>query len=283
MALQPLTSDRPAIVYLDFKSPYAYLAIEPTRELERELGVQFEWRPFVLDIPSYLGSARLNKTGKVIEQNRSNEQWSGVKYAYYDCRRYASLRMQTIRGTVKIWDTNLVATAMLWSANYGYETQQKFIDAVFQPFWKRELDVEDPVVIQRLLDQIGADGEAFGEWARDEGLDLNAQLQRSAFSAGIFGVPTYAVGSELYFGREHLPRIRWQLQDRLGSAPDIGNPLPAMLPEQPPLPVEITIGIDSSLDSVLAIPELIELLSKFSGSVNWVQVETRSPPCRRDC
>ncbi|MEH6637153.1 MAG: DsbA family protein, partial [Halioglobus sp.] len=271
----PLITDRQAIIYLDFKSPYAYLAIEPTRELERELGIQFDWRPFVLDIPSYLGSARLDKTGKVVEQSRSNEQWSGVKYAYYDCRRYARLRNLTIRGTEKIWDTNLVATAMLWLKNYDYATQQQFIDLVFQPFWKRELDVESSTVIQDLVDQVGANGTAFSEWARAEGNAMNEQLQTSAFSAGIFGVPTYVVGKELYFGREHLPRIRWQLTGQHGSAPDIANPLPATLPEQPQPPAQMTIGIDDSLDSLLALPQLFKLLSNFTGTVNWVMVATR--------
>jgi 2-hydroxychromene-2-carboxylate isomerase len=277
MTLKPLVSDCPAIIYLDFKSPYAYLAIEPTRELERELGIQFDWRPFVLDIPSYLGSARLGKTGKVVEQSRSNEQWSGVKYAYYDCRRYANLRNQTIRGTEKIWDTNLIATAMLWVKNYDHDAQQQFIDSIFQPFWKRELDVESSVVIQDLLDQVGANGTAFNEWAHAEGAAINKQLQTSAFSAGIFGVPTYVLGNDLYFGREHLPRIRWQLTGQVGSAPDIGNPLPAVLPEQPRTPGQITIGIDYSLDSLLALPQLLELVSSFSGKVSWVMIEPRKP------
>jgi len=281
MMLKPFITDREAIIYLDFKSPYAYLAIEPTRELERELGIQFDWRPFVLDIPSYLGSARLDKTGNVVEQSRSKDQWSGVKYAYYDCRRYASLRNLMIRGTEKIWDTNLVATAMLWTRNYDYDTQQQFIDRIFQPFWKRELDVESSAVIQDILNQVGADGAAFSEWARAEGNAMNEQLQTSAFSAGIFGVPTYIVGKELYFGREHLPRIRWQLTDQSGNPPDIANPLPAVLPKQPQPPVEITIGIDYSLDSMLAIPQLLELLPRFTGAVNWVMVEKRessTPP-----
>jgi 2-hydroxychromene-2-carboxylate isomerase len=285
MTLQPLVSDCPAIVYLDFKSPYAYLAVEPTRELERELGVQFDWRPFVLDIPSYLGSARLDKTGNVVEQSRSSEQWSGVKYAYYDCRRYANLRKQTIRGTEKIWDTNLVATAMLWVKNYDYDTQQQFIDLVFQPFWKRKLDVEDSAVIQHLLDEIGANGTAFNEWAQAEGAAMNTQLQATAFSAGIFGVPTYVVGTDLYFGREHLPRICWQLTKQVGNAPDIGNPLPAVLPEQPQTPAQITIGIDYSLDSLLALPQLLQLLSNYSGDVTWVMIEPRkssAPPLDND-
>lgn len=275
MILKPLISECPAIVYLDFKSPYAYLAVEPTRQLERELGVQFDWRPFVLDIPSYLGSAHLDKAGNVAEQNRSNEQWAAVKYSYYDCRRYASQYKQTIRGTEKIWDTNLVATAMLWTKNYGYDIQQQFIDLVFQPFWKRELDVENNSVVEHLLDQVGANGAAFSKWAHNEGLTINEELQTSAFCAGIFGVPTYIVGSQKYFGREHLPRIRWQLMEQSNSAPDIGNPLPSALPEQPLPAAQMTIGIDDSLDSLLAIPQLLKLLPHFSGTVDWVMIETK--------
>ena len=277
MTLQPLVTDREAIVYLDFKSPYAYLAIEPTRELERELGIQFDWRPFVLDIPSYLGSARLDKAGNVVEQSRSKDQWSGVKYAYYDCRRYATLRNLVIRGTEKIWDTNLVATAMLWVRNYDHDIQQEFIDRIFQPFWKRELDVESSAVIQDLLDQVGANGTAFDEWASSKGNAMNEQLQTSAFSAGIFGVPTYVVGEELYFGREHLPRIRWQLTGQTGNTPDIANPLPAKLPQRQKLPAKITIGIDYSFDCLMALPALLELLATFPGVIHWVMIETRKP------
>ena len=111
--------DRPLTVYIDFKSPYAYLAVEPTRRMAEELDIPINWLPFVLDIPSYLGSARLDKSGEVAEHSRSREQWSGVKYAYYDCRRYANLRGMTIRGTVKIWDTNLAAIGMLWARATG--------------------------------------------------------------------------------------------------------------------------------------------------------------------
>ena len=40
-----LESDAPMIVYIDIKSPYAFVAIQPTLSLERELGQQFEWLP----------------------------------------------------------------------------------------------------------------------------------------------------------------------------------------------------------------------------------------------
>ena len=103
----PLRSDRPLIVYVDFKSPYAFIAVQPTFELAESLGVAIDWRPLTLDIPSFAGSARLDKADRVAESQRSEGQWTFVKYAYHDARRYARLRGWTVRGTVKIWDTTL--------------------------------------------------------------------------------------------------------------------------------------------------------------------------------
>ncbi|HEM47453.1 MAG TPA: hypothetical protein ENO23_10470 [Alphaproteobacteria bacterium] len=45
-------------VYIDQKSPYAFVALEPTRRVARRAGARIDWRPFTLDIPSCLGSAR---------------------------------------------------------------------------------------------------------------------------------------------------------------------------------------------------------------------------------
>ena len=70
--IEPLESDAPLIVYIDFKSPYAYLSVAPTREMLSRLDLIADWRPFVLDIPSYLGSAKLDKGGKkVAKQDRT--------------------------------------------------------------------------------------------------------------------------------------------------------------------------------------------------------------------
>jgi 2-hydroxychromene-2-carboxylate isomerase len=240
---KPMASSAPLIVYVDFKSPYAYLAVEPTRRLLAELGVVADWRPFVLDIASYLGSAKLDKSGKVEKQNRSQEQWSGVKYAYFDCRRYANLSGLTIRGTVKIWNTDLPAIGMWWLKQFtdvAAQCQpdgllQRYIDAIYVPFWQRALDAEDPQVILNALTQIDAPTEGFLEFARDqgEGAGFNKQFQQQAFNAGVYGVPTFVLPNHLdntgqpqkYFGREHLPRIQWSLGGEHGEAPDIAYTL----------------------------------------------------------
>jgi len=209
-------------VYIDLKSPYSFIAIDPTRAMARSLGVAIDWRPFTLDIPSYLGSARLAEDGKkVASSNRTAQQWSGVRYAYRDARRYAALTGKILRGTVKIWDSSLAGIAMLWAGQQG--GMDRFIDVVYPPFWRRELDIEDLGVLEQSLAGAGLETAGFGAWALGPGRELHDRSNRAAFDAGVYGVPTYLVEDEMWFGREHLPRIAWILAGRRGPAPEVAN------------------------------------------------------------
>ena len=209
-------------VYIDLKSPYAYIAIDPTRAMARRVGVAIDWRPFTLDIPSYLGSAKLKKDGKAVATaTRSKQQWTGVKYSYADVRRYASITGKIVRGTVKIWDSSLAGIAMLWAKRAG--RLDPFIDEVYPPFWKRELDIDQVSVLQDMLARTGIETRGFEAWAAGEGRALHDEINREAFDAGVYGVPTYLVDDEMWFGREHLPRVEWILGGRSGAAPDVAN------------------------------------------------------------
>ncbi len=218
-----LRGDATLAVYIDMKSPYAFIAIEPTRAMAASLGVAIDWRPFTLDIPSYLGSARLDKRGRVASSNRTPQQWTGVKYAYRDARRYASLRDKTLRGTEKIWDSSLASIAMLWAKGQGSELFDRFVDAAYARFWRRDLDIEDLGVLESVLLQVGAEVDGFRAFASGPGRADHDLLNQTAFDAGVFGVPTYRVGDEMWFGREHLPRVAWLLGGEEGPPPDVAN------------------------------------------------------------
>jgi len=152
-----LKSDRPLIVYLDVKSPYAFVSVKPTLALERELELQFDWRPYTLDIPSYLGSAR-KKNGAVVESSgRSRAIWNAIRYAYMDARRYAELQGYTLKGTEKIWDSSLANMGILFVNLYFRDRIPDYLEAVFPPFWRRELDIEDIGVIKDCLEMAGVD------------------------------------------------------------------------------------------------------------------------------
>ncbi len=277
----PLQSDRPLIVYIDFKSPYAYLAMEPTRAMAQKLNVPIDWRPFVLDIPSFLGSAKLDGSGKVVEQQRTPAQWSGVKYAYFDCRRYANLRGVTVRGTVKIWDCDLAATGMLWAKEQGDRVLDAYVDAVFEPFWKRALDIEDIDVIIDVLHRAGADTAGFRAFVTEVGRRSNELLQKAAFDAGVYGVPTYVVGNQIYFGREHLPRIGWHLSGEQGAPPDIAYPVSQDQPTaQAALghTLEICVDFGNPL-SYLCIDPVLALRDETGVRLDWHALS--QPPHQR--
>ena len=220
-SFHPLVSTAPLIVYIDYKSPYAYVAKDPTYRLADELGIEIDWRPITLDIPSYLGSARLDGAGKVAESNRTPEQWSGVRYAYRDARRYAAERALTLRGTTKIWDSSLAAIGMLWAKRQSPTLLRRYSDYVYEKFWKRELDIQDVEVIEAALAAAGADVIGFRGFLTGAGRAEHDSMQQTIFDAGIFGVPSYVVDGEVFFGREHLPAVSWLLAGRRGPAPDV--------------------------------------------------------------
>ncbi|HEY1931661.1 MAG TPA: DsbA family protein [Acetobacteraceae bacterium] len=201
---------RTITTYTDYKSPYAYLAKDLTYELERDYPVRVQWLPYVLDIPSFLGSARLDSAGNVLEQNRNAHQWRRVKYSYMDCRRAARKRGLTIRGPQKIWDSALAAAGMLYVQRAGDAVFRRYHDLVFERFWRRELDIEDAAVIGTVLTEAGADGSGFAAFA-EAGRAEVARISRAAEEQGVFGVPSFVLDGELFWGREHLPDIREML------------------------------------------------------------------------
>ena len=203
-----MAEPRTVTAYIDYKSPYTYLAKDLAHELERDFGVHLDWLPYVLDIPSFLGSARLDDSGSVIEEQRNPHQWRRVRYSYIDCRRQARKRGLVIRGPQKIWDSTLAAIGMLYAKRQGSEVLRRYHDITFERFWKRELDIEDAGVIGAVLADAGAEAAGFSVYLAGEGRQELDRICRDAEALGVFGVPSFVVNGELFWGREHLADIR---------------------------------------------------------------------------
>jgi 2-hydroxychromene-2-carboxylate isomerase len=194
-------------LYIDYKSPYAYLAKDLAYDLEQQTGVKLDWLPYTLDIPSFLGSARVNAQGVVEEESRSQHQWRRVRYSYMDCRREANRRGLTILGPKKIFDSTLANIGLLYAKRQG--VFRAYNDLTFERFWKRELDIERPDKVAAVLADAGADANAFAAFAAEQGRCELKALEREAEAAGVFGVPSFLLADgDLYWGREHLPHLR---------------------------------------------------------------------------
>ena len=188
--------------------------------------MQFDWRPLTLDIPSYLGSAR-KKAGKVVESTRSPSQWSGVKYAYRDARRYVERQGYILKGTEKIWDSSIANIGILWVIEHARDRLKDYLEAVYPRFWQRDLDIEDVSVVAERIKAAGVSADGFEAFQAGVGREVHDQLQGQLHGHGIYGVPTYVFDGHILFGREHLPLLRWHLTGTKGDVPDIAYEIDA--------------------------------------------------------
>jgi len=202
---------RKITIYIDFKSPYTYLSISPIKKLAKELNIKIDWLPYVLDIPEYLGSAKVDNKGKVLESSRNDHQWRRVRYSYMDCRRYANLRKMTVLGPQKIWNTKLVSIALLWVKKQNSLLIEDFIDHIFVNFWKRELDIENFDIVETIIEKCGISQSGFKEWKKNAGKNELDAIMNEAHKKGVFGVPSYIIEDELFWGREQIPMIKARL------------------------------------------------------------------------
>ncbi|MCC6706530.1 MAG: DsbA family protein [Gammaproteobacteria bacterium] len=203
---------RTVIHYFDYKSPYAYLAQQPTFELARDTGAQIEWRPYTLKIEKYLGEAELDADGRDTRGTRNDHQWRRVRYSYMDCRREANRRGLVIRGPRKIFDSSPAHIAFLYVSERG--DFSAFHNAVFERFWRRELDIESLTVLRALLNEFGFDGDGFEAYLNGAGRARYTAMQADAEAAGVFGVPSYLIDGELFWGLERIERVRERLELR---------------------------------------------------------------------
>jgi len=191
-------------VFIDLRSPYSYLAIEPARQLASALGVKLDWWPFITDFQSAYG-------GEV--QERSARDIAKLKYLYMDCRRLASRQGLTVRATTKLWDATLASQALLFAKARG--RLWAFCDPLLVRFWQRDFDLESATEVEQALVRAGLDA---GDWQAYQSAcapaDLAAAL-RHAENQGVFGAPTFVWQGELFWGGDRIPLLAETLRRRL--------------------------------------------------------------------
>jgi hypothetical protein len=83
-----------------------------------------------------------------------------------------------------------------------------FIDAAYAAMWEDGHNMGDPAVIAEVIDANGFDAVTLmaraQETAAKEALSANTQ---AAVARGVFGVPTFFVGDEMFWGKERLAQV----------------------------------------------------------------------------
>ena len=129
--------------YIDYKSPYVFAAKDRIYALADETGAAINWRPYVLNVPQYPGSATVDNSGAVVEADRNAHQWRRIRYAFMDCRRQARKRGLILRSTQKMSDSASAAAGMLFAQDADEAVFRHYNDTIFVRFRKRDLDIKN--------------------------------------------------------------------------------------------------------------------------------------------
>src|SRR5205085_2457790 len=94
---------------------------------------------------------------------------------------------------------------------------QDFVKAAYRKWFVDGRDVSLEPALAEILSEISQEGARVIEWATsDEGKLALQQETQAALALGIFGSPTFAVGSELFWGDDRLENATsWARHGRL--------------------------------------------------------------------
>ena len=89
---------------------------------------------------------------------------------------------------------------------------EPYLEAVLKAMWEDGQKMDDPEVVARVLTAAGLDARAILEATQDP--EVKAELMANTEAAaerGAFGIPTFFVGSEMFFGKDRLDQVAEEL------------------------------------------------------------------------
>lgn len=90
--------------------------------------------------------------------------------------------------------------------------EQQYIDVVISAMWEKSLKMDDPEVMASALKEGGLDAGAIMSLIQTDPIKekLKANTQAAA-DRGVFGIPTFFVGDEMFFGKDRLGQVEEEL------------------------------------------------------------------------
>ncbi len=201
------------VTYIDFGSAGAWLALEPTRQLARELGVAIDWRPF--------------PRGSHPRRDR-NPNSRGARHALVraEYRRREEAFYAQQRGVALVYpgpgQQGPAANAGLaWLRDcHGAVAGicDAYVKQVFRQVWRGLLEPGDQAAVCRVVEALGGDGQGFDAWFGEHGERALDEYRSQGLELGVVDVPGYVVAGEPFVGRAHLPTVRWLLSRSQATA-----------------------------------------------------------------
>ncbi len=185
----------------DFASPNAYLALHALPPILERTGANF------VITPALLGGI-FKATNNVAPFVRFAETPLRMQYEMLELRRFiADHRLDQFKMNPHFpINTITVMRGSLVAERDG--TLHRYVHTVLRGMWEEGLNMGDAEVIASFLDANGFDGAAMLAATQEQAIkDALAANTANAVARGVFGIPSFFVGEDMFFGKDRLGQV----------------------------------------------------------------------------
>jgi 2-hydroxychromene-2-carboxylate isomerase len=185
----------------DIAAPNGYLAWYPLKDIAARIGARLEVTPVFLG-----GMHKL--TGNAPPMMRDADVKGKVPYAALEFQRFLDRHgMDQFRMHPALPFNSILLQRVLVAASDEAE-RQALVEALLPAVWERNIDCGDAEVVGAELAAAGFDAERLLTATQEPGVKAKlAANTEAAVARGAFGIPTFFVDGEMWFGKERLEQI----------------------------------------------------------------------------
>jgi 2-hydroxychromene-2-carboxylate isomerase len=192
--------------WFDFGSTYSYPAAMRIESLAAKENIDVVWRPFLLGV--IFNKQGMNDSPFNIYPEKGEYMWKDL------IRICQDLHIPLTRPDV--FPQNGLLAARITTRFGDSPWMPSFVRAVYSANFERNEDIASPDVIEKCLASIGEDASLImKEAVSPETKAMLRERTDEAIDRGIFGAPSFYVGSELFWGNDRLERaIQWAVDEK---------------------------------------------------------------------
>ena len=184
---------KPFEFYFDFVSPYSFLAHKEIKKIEKKASIKISYKPILLGglhnlhgikAPAFIPA----KAKHMIRDCKLISERNNIKFKFNSYFPIKSLNL--MRGVLVAEEDNL---------------KSYYIDNIFNTIWQDGLNMNDEIIIQKVLKNININPKTFLLRSTSSSIKDSLRKQTNiAYEKGIFGAPTFVSNNKIFWGQDRI-------------------------------------------------------------------------------
>jgi 2-hydroxychromene-2-carboxylate isomerase len=185
--------------YFDFGSPASWLAHTQISTLCAATGATVNWKPMLL---GGVFAATGNHSPVTIPAKG--------QYVFKDFARFAKRYGVPLNPNPHFPINTLTLMRIVAGLQMNDDARfAPYMEAVYRAIWQDAKNMNDPAVVAEVLQAAGFDAAELMALAADPAVKEALKLQtQTAVERGVFGAPTFFVGSQMFWGQDRIDFVR---------------------------------------------------------------------------